>query len=253
MTDDNLLSSAGLPALAKELLDKIESGQEDESFRILDEITQIRESMLYQEIGKLTRELHNALSNFKIDTHISELAEKEIPDARERLRYVVSMTDKAANRTLNAVEESIPICDTLGSRVGEIHQGWSRFLKREMSADEFRGLAKQINAYMGQSVSDVDTLKNNLNEVLMAQDFQDLTGQIIHRVINLVEDVENNLVSLIRVTGRKMEFAPVQAAEAGPDRPDTSPTGPSVPGLDKKEKIVSGQDEVDDLLSSLGF
>lgn len=251
MSEENLLSSVGLPALAKDLLEKIESGQEDESFRILDEITQIRESMLYQEIGKLTRELHNALSNFNVDTHISELAEKDIPDARERLRYVVSMTDKAANKTLNAVEESIPLCDTLGDRVEEIDRGWARFLKREMNADEFRTLAKQISSYMGQSSTDIGHLKNNLNEVLMAQDFQDLTGQIIHRVINLVEDVENNLVSLIKVTGRKMEFAPIPASDS--DRPDITATGPSVPGLDKKESTVSGQDEVDDLLSSLGF
>jgi chemotaxis protein CheZ len=251
MSEENLLSSVGLPALAKELLDKIDSGQEDESFRILDEITQIRESMLYQEIGKLTRELHNALSNFKVDTHISELAEKEIPDARERLRYVVSMTDKAANKTLNAVEESIPLCETLGDRVDEIGEGWSRFLKREMNADEFRALAKKISTYTGQSNTDIEQLKNNLNEVLLAQDFQDLTGQIIHRVINLVEDVENNLVSLIKVTGRKMEFSPLSKDDS--EHKDITATGPSVPGLDKKESTVSGQDEVDDLLSSLGF
>ncbi len=160
------------------------------------------------------------------------------------------MTDKAANRTLNAVEESIPLCDNLGDRIGEIAEGWSRFLKREMNADEFRAMAKQISVYTGESVPAVEKIKGNLNEVLLAQDFQDLTGQIIHRVINLVEDVENNLVSLIKVTGRKMEFAPLNADSGVVD---TTPTGPSIPGLDKKESTVSGQDEVDELLSSLGF
>lgn len=246
MTTDNALGDEVLE-LAKSLVEKLETGANEEAHGLLDELTKVRESLLYQEIGKLTRELHNSLSSFHVDTHISDLAEKDIPDARERLRYVVSMTDEAANRTLNAVEGAIPKCDELGGRVSEVQNSWERLLRREMSADEFRSLSAQLTEYLPQSSNDVDEIKNGLNEVLMAQDFQDLTGQIIHRVIDLVEDVENNLVGLIKVAGQKTT-APTYKTEHA----DITPTGPAVPGLDDSGR-VSGQDEVDDLLSSLGF
>ena len=246
MTTDSVLGGEVLN-LAKSLVEKLESGANEDAHAILDELTKVRESLLYQEIGKLTRELHNSLTSFHVDTHITDLAEKDIPDARERLRYVVSMTDEAANRTLNAVEESIPACDQLNTRVKEINDAWGRLLRREMSADEFRQLSKTLTEYLNLSGNDISAIKNGLNEVLMAQDFQDLTGQIIHRVIDLVEDVENNLVGLIKVAGQKID-----APSYTETKPDVTPTGPSVPGLDDDGR-VSGQDEVDDLLSSLGF
>jgi chemotaxis protein CheZ len=246
MTTDSVLGGEVL-ALAKSLVEKLETGATEDAHAILDELTKVRESLLYQEIGKLTRELHNSLTSFHVDTHITALAEKDIPDARERLRYVVSMTDEAANRTLTAVEDSIPACDQLNTRVTEINDAWGRLLRREMSADEFRQLSKTLTDYLSLSSNDIGTIKNGLNEVLMAQDFQDLTGQIIHRVIDLVEDVENNLVGLIKVAGQKIE-APSYVEH----KPDVTPVGPAVPGLDDDGR-VSGQDEVDDLLSSLGF
>jgi len=246
MTTDNVLGDEVLE-LAKSLVEKLEAGANEEAHGLLDELTKVRESLLYQEIGKLTRELHNSLTSFHVDTHISDLAEKDIPDARERLRYVVSMTDEAANRTLNAVEGAIPKCEELGNRVSEVQSSWESLLRREMTADEFRALSNKLSVYLPQSTSDVDEVKSGLNEVLMAQDFQDLTGQIIHRVIDLVEDVENNLVGLIKVAGHKTT-APTYDTEHA----DITPTGPSVPGLDDSGR-VSGQDEVDDLLSSLGF
>ncbi|MDH5359900.1 MAG: protein phosphatase CheZ [Gammaproteobacteria bacterium] len=246
MTTDNVLGDEVLE-LAKSLVEKLEAGANEDAHGLLDELTKVRESLLYQEIGKLTRELHNSLTSFHVDTHISDLAEKDIPDARERLRYVVSMTDEAANRTLNAVEGAIPKCDELSTRVSEVQSAWDKLLRREMSADEFRALSTNLTEYLPQSSNDVTEIKSGLNEVLMAQDFQDLTGQIIHRVIDLVEDVENNLVGLIKVAGQKTS-APTYES----DHADITPTGPAVPGLDDSGR-VSGQDEVDDLLSSLGF
>ncbi|MBD3669933.1 MAG: protein phosphatase CheZ [Gammaproteobacteria bacterium] len=246
MTADNVLGDEVL-ALAKSLVEKLEAGATEDAHALLDELTKVRESLLYQEIGKLTRELHNSLNSFHVDTHITALAEKDIPDARERLRYVVSMTDEAANRTLTAVEESIPLCDEIDGRVTEINEAWARLLRREMTAEEFRQLSKTLTDYLSLSTYDIGNIKGKLNDVLMAQDFQDLTGQIIHRVIDLVEDVENNLVGLIKVAGQKVDAPSYKSEKA-----DTTPTGPAVPGIDESSR-VSGQDEVDDLLSSLGF
>ncbi|MFO8155495.1 MAG: protein phosphatase CheZ [Pseudomonadota bacterium] len=244
--------------LARQLVSQLEAGEDEAGYSTLEELTQLRETEMFQQIGKLTRDLHEALNSFQVDTRISTLAEHEIPDARERLRYVVSMTDQAANRTLNAVEQSLPLCDDLQAKVDEIGEGWNKFLRKELSVEEFRALSRDIKNHLKETSGQVATLKGNLNEVLMAQDYQDLTGQIIHRVINLVEEVEGNLVELIRISGGraaegdktpKSATTPAAAAEV-----DSSiePQGPQVPGVDHAD-AVSGQDEVDELLSSLGF
>ena len=237
ITDDNV-------ARVKDLLVCMENGNEVDAIEIIDELTSIRETELYQDMGKLTRELHDAISNFGMDDSLNTLAEKSIPDARERLNYVISKTDEAANKTLEAVEESIPICDDLNKRSVTLHQTWNKFTSRELSADEFRLLSKDISVFFNDT-SKLTTVKNYLTDVLLAQEYQDLTGQIIKKVIHLVGEVEGKLIGLIQLTG-----APQVETEQDDDA--SSLDGPPVPGLAHKD-TVSGQDEVDDLLSSLGF
>lgn len=237
ITDDNI-------ARVKDLLVCMENGNEVDAIEIIDELTSIRETELYQDMGKLTRELHDAISNFGMDDSINIMAEQSIPDARERLNYVISKTDEAANSTLEAVEESIPICNELSNQASELHERWNKFTKRELSADEFRSLSKDICVFFEQTNALVK-VKEYLTSVLLAQEYQDLTGQIIKKVINLVGEVEDKLVGLIQITG-----AP-QIISAKKDDASTL-DGPPVPGLEHKD-TVSGQDEVDDLLSSLGF
>ena len=171
------------------------------------------------------------------------MAEKSIPDARERLNYVISKTDEAANQTLEAVEESIPICNNLNDQALDLHDRWDKFTKREMSADEFRALSKDIISFFNKT-SELTKVKDHLTAILLAQEYQDLTGQIIKKVINLVSEVENKLIGLIKLTS-----APQVHDHEGDA---TSLDGPPVPGIAHKD-TVSGQDEVDDLLSSLGF
>lgn len=146
ITDDNI-------ARVKDLLVCMEKGHEEDAIEIIDELTSIRETELYQDMGKLTRELHDAISNFGMDDSISIMAEKSIPDARERLNYVISKTDEAANSTLEAIEESIPICDNLGGEASELHTSWNKFTHRELSADEFRVLSKKIEAFLKRQVA----------------------------------------------------------------------------------------------------
>lgn len=238
ITDDNI-------ARVKDLLACMEKGNEVDAIEIIDELTTIRETELYQDMGKLTRELHDAISNFGIDDSINVMAEKDIPDARERLNYVISKTDEAANQTLEAVEESIPICTDLDKQATELHGRWKKFTNRELSADEFRTLSKDIYVFF-ETTHGLTTVKEHLTSVLLAQEYQDLTGQIIKKVINLVGDVEDKLVGLIQITG-----AP-QIQEEKKESSSSSLDGPPVPGIAHSD-TVSGQDEVDDLLSSLGF
>ncbi len=244
LTDDYL-------GRARELLRQIESGNEEEAGKLLDELTKLRENSLFQELGRLTREFHEALNAFRFDSRIAAaLTETDFPDARERLKYVITMTAQSADRTLTAVEESMPLCDEMEADTLELKGQWERFTRRELTADEFRILVPRLEAYFGRVSEDIPKLRGNLQEVLMAQDFQDLTGQIIRRVINLVDDVEENLVELIRISGQNL--LPKEKSE----KPESAPSGieasgPPVPGVDTG--TVSGQDEVDDLLSSLGF
>ncbi len=234
----------------RELSQFVESGNTEEADRILDQIAKLREASLFQELGKLTREFHEALNSFRLDSRLANFAEKEFPDARERLRHVVDMTAKSADRSLTAAEESMPICDGIENEANDLKGQWERFVSRDMSAEEFRQLSGRISGFFETLGSDAGTLRGNLNEVMMAQDFQDLTGQIIERVITLVDDMESSLVDLIRISGQNLR--PHEAEQKEEDV--LMGAGPVVPGVDDAAaNVVSGQDEVDDLLSSLGF
>ena len=240
-------------ALARELVSNMEAGDETGVARLIAEIGRESERDLFQELGKLTRDLHEALNNFRIDSRVTELAQTDIPDARERLNYVLAMTEQAAHRTLTAVEESLPLSESLTATARGLSESWSRFRERKLSAEEFRELSPRVGAFLDNAASDSEAIHRNLSEVLMAQDFQDLTGQIIRRVIRLVDEVEGNLVNLVRLSGQKF-YTPEQKRPSKADEvaADNKGHGPSVPGIDKGE-VVTGQDDVDSLLSSLGF
>lgn len=233
-------------ARARELVAELEAGRVERADELLDALSGLRESSLYQELGKLTRTLHEALTNFQLDSRLARLTEEDIPDARDRLRYVVTKTEESANRTLKAVEDSIPLAKRLGHSAGEHQQQWERFLRREMDVQEFRSLTRSLREFLASIIADSTSLSQNLSEVLMAQEYQDLTGQVIHRVIRVVQDVENGLVEMIRVCGQRPlngDRAPAPAA--------SRLEGPQI-DLQKPD-VMANQDEVDSLLSSLGF
>lgn len=256
MAEDNNVTEEDYLGQARALVAKLEQGEETEAARLLDDLTKQREQSLFTELGKLTRQLHEALNSFRLDSRVTELAEHDIPDARERLKYVIDMTEQSANRTLTAVESSMPVCEQLETHAGELKERWDQFTRRELDADGFRQLSRDVETFLGEVVDDTPKLKGSLQEVLMAQDFQDMTGQVIKRVIGLVEDVENSLVDLIRISGHNlmpeaMKEVEQKTKEHEKEKSGVEPCGPAVPGVDTD--TVSGQDEVDDLLSSLGF
>ncbi len=234
---------------ARRLVEQMEAGNNEAALDLLSSLTASRESSLFQELGKLTRDLHDTLAGFQLDSKIAAMAETDIPDAKERLNHVITMTEQAADRTLNAVEASLPIADELQSRSTLLKDQWERFRSRDLSADEFRELSRELDGLFAWMDSSVPQLSSNLSEVMMAQDYQDLTGQIIRRVINLVQEVEGSLVDLVRITGQQMQ---TQTEPSKKVEKDIKAVGPVVPGVDTGD-LVSGQDDVDDLLSSLGF
>jgi len=237
---------------AKLLVKLSEEGREEEVNNLLDEMAASRDTSLFQELGKLTRDFHEALSEFSGDSRIIELTNNEIADARERLHFVVSKTKQAADVTMTQVENSIPLCESLVKSASDIASSWERLTKKEMKPEEFRELSKKIKGFLEAANKDGETLKDNLNEVLLAQDFQDITGQVIFKVIKLVEDVESSMVSLIRIAGKHLRVEE-NSKQVEQKTEKSSLDGPVIPGVSDAKETVSGQDEVDDLLSSLGF
>lgn len=231
---------------AKALVASLESGDEEESERLIATLTPpANNDRLFLEVGRLTRELHDAINGFLLDARINDMTNVEIPDAKERLTYVITMTEQSADRTLTAVEKSMPIIEGIENQSAELLEQWERLRSRMLNKDDFKDLSLALSEYLATSKEDAATLHRNLSEVLMAQDFQDLTGQIIRKVITLVHDVEEKLVMLVRITGEKSD-------DGGAKKKSVELAGPAIPGLDQGDQVTN-QDDVDDLLSSLGF
>lgn len=241
-------STSGLITLeqAQHLVELLSAGQQQEADDIIKELAAPLQRDLFEEVGKLTRQLHSSLQDFQIDMRLSELATTEIPDAKERLNYVIDMTEQAANKTMDAVEECLPLADTIISNIQSVTPMWDKLMRRDIELSEFKTLCHDVQQFMSHSEHDSNRLRQLLNEILMAQDFQDLTGQMIRRVIDLVREVENSLVSMLTVFGDNKPSAPVVKDNK------IEAEGP-IMNAELREDVVAGQDEVDDLLSSLGF
>ncbi len=233
--------------LARTLVARLEAGREEDALDVIAQLAGFRDSLLFQEVGRLTRELHDAIKGFMMDARLAEIAESDMPDAAERLRHVISLTEDAANTTLNAVEQAMPLAETLRADSRRLADSWQRFKARQMNVEDFRAMSRELEVFLNATQENSEALHAKLSEVLMAQGYQDLTGQIIRKVIELVSDLEGKLVELVRLSGTQG----VKQPEKGKER-DIEAAGPVVPGVDKAD-AVSGQDEVDDLLSSLGF
>lgn len=231
---------------ARALVQALEKGKNDEANDLIGGLAAASQREIFQEVGKITRQLHDSMNQFGLDARISELTDKDIPDAKERLNYVIEMTDEAAHTTLTAIEELLPMAEGLQDRSSTLLEQWNRFQQREMPYEEFKSVSKEMGDFFEFSASTSTAISKKLYEVLMAQGFQDITGQIIRRVIQLVQEVENNMVELIRLSG---DGDSTITKKSGTE-PELA--GPVVPSLATKGSVQS-QDEVDDLLSSLGF
>jgi len=244
---------------ARELVSSLERGNFGEAVVFINELNKVRDRGLYHEVGKLTRELHNAIANFQLDPkapHAQEVS--QITDATERLNYVVTLTEKAANRTMDLVEKSAPLVSEMGDEAQSLGAEWGRFMRRELGAEAFRGLAKRIEQFLQRSERDNRSVSTDLNDIMLAQDFQDLTGQVIKRVTQLVTDVESNLLKLMLMASQVDRFAGIEhdheqlRAEQEKLKESLHGEGPQI-HADTREDIASSQDDVDDLLSNLGF
>jgi len=237
---------------ARELVQLLEMGENEVANQMVQQLAVPGSSELFAEVGKLTRQLHDSLKNFQIDPSLNNLLEEDIPDAKKRLNHVIDMTEQAANRTMDAVESCLPIADQLSQQLGSIKPQWQKLMQRQLQLGEFKQLCHTLDNFLLQANTDSGTLNTLLTDVLMAQDYQDLTGQILRRVIELVREVEESLIGLLTAFGQSSMMV---AAEAKPAKSKPKAHEAEGPIIDAAERddVVSGQDDVDDLLSSLGF
>lgn len=224
--------------LARRLVDAIESGDRSGTDDLIRALNDGRFDALFREIGKLTRELHDTFGSLAADERLVSLAHHAMPDARARLQYVIEKTEDAADRTLSAVETMLPLTDELVEEADRLREALA-------SEADTTVLRTRMAEFLDRVNGDGRHLRRGLNDVLMAQEFQDLTGQVIKRTIDLVAQVEEKLVDLVSACGEvtRLNAAPVCVNAA-------TSHGPAV---QRQENVVSRQADVDELLANLGF
>jgi chemotaxis protein CheZ len=234
---------------AKSLVEYLESGQQEAADEIVAEIQNPINSELFAEIGKLTRQLHDSLTNVKLDSRLNDLATADIPDAKERLNFVITCTEEAANKTMDAVEAIFPVLDTISEQVEAVKPSWTKLMNNDLSLSEFKALCVGIDTLLKTTGKETSHINGLMTDVLMAQDFQDLTGQVIRKVIDLVIKVEESLISMLTAFGLSPE---AMLEKSMPSVGDNLVEGPVI-NAEERDDVVEDQDDVDDLLSSLGF
>jgi chemotaxis protein CheZ len=193
-------------------------------------------------IGHMTRALHDSLRGLGLDKLI-EKAASDIPDARDRLDYVARLSEDAAKRVLDATDAAAPLQDRIDSSAAELTQAWRALLAGSEGSPEWRALAERTIASLDESRTAAAATKGQLMDIMMAQDFQDLTGQVIKRITGIAQNLEKQLVQVL------VDFAP---AEVRREFDNGLLNGPQI-NPEGNSEVVADQGQVDDLLDSLGF
>ena len=200
------------------------------------------EEEVFNRLGHLARQLHDSLRELGYDIVLEDSA-RRIPDARQRLTYIVQMTEQAASRVLNATDIAKPMQDELLAGAQAMAGRWDKMFANQLSVDEFKALAADTRAFFQQAPRKITKTNEQLTEIMMAQDFQDLTGQVIRKVVDLVQGLEGQLLQVL------IEAIPAERkAEVAPGLMN----GPVI-SAEGRSDVVTSQSQVDDLLESLGF
>lgn len=192
-------------------------------------------------IGKLTRSLHDGLRELGYDKML-ESAASEIPDTRNRLAYVATMTEKAAQRVLGASETAKPLQDKLAANAEALSARWDALFATDPGVEEFKALVGQTREYLGRVPEHARATNAHLTEIMLAQDFQDLTGQVIKKISDVVHKLESQLLTLL------LENAPPEKVQGAGEMLN----GPVINGQMRTD-VMTSQKQVDELLESLGF
>jgi chemotaxis protein CheZ len=195
---------------------------------------------MFERLGGIVRLLHDSLRELGYDKALTE-ASTQINDAQDRLEYVATLTEQAANKVLNTLDEGMPQQDTLSKQSKDMETRWADLFAGKLSLDQFKQLAGDSQQFAVAVSAATEAEKARLLEIMMAQDFQDITGQLIKKVVNITKTVESELATLLR------DNAPPAVKEKIAQKEVSLMSGPSAP------TVALNQDSVDDLLADLGF
>ena len=209
-------------------------------------------------IGQLTRTLRDSMRELGIDKHVERAAEA-VPDARDRLKYIANMTEQAAEKVLSSIEVAKPLQEQLQQDAAVLDARWEQWYAAPIEREEVRALMNDTRTFLS-GVPEVTTATNQqLLEIMLAQDFQDLTGQVIKKITEVVYLIEQQLLGVLIeniALERREQFAATAAALAAEPSSTGSPenllNGPQI-NPEGKADVMQDQGEVDDLLASLGF
>ena len=150
---------------------------------------------------------------------------------------------QAAERVLNATEAAQPVVDKLGNDAQHLAKQWDLLFEKKLDVQQFKDLVTQTHAYLHETPKTAKATNAQLTEIMMAQDFQDLTGQVIKRVVDMVQNFESQLLQVL------IETMPEEMKATAPEG---LMNGPVITAAGRSD-VVTSQAQVDDLLESLGF
>lgn len=198
---------------------------------------------IFSRIGHLTRQLRNSMTSLGLDRAIMDAAEA-IPDTRDRLSYIVSKTSQAADRALTCVEAARPLQDRLNEEATQLSGRWDAWFEEPVELPIAKELVNDTRQFL-REVPDLTSQTNaELMEIMMAQDFQDLTGQVVNRMMQLIENIEKELIQVLVENMSGM-------TDSESEEPVSLKNGPQI--CHNQAGVVATQDQVDDLLADLGF
>ncbi|QKJ87511.1 chemotaxis protein CheZ [Paramixta manurensis] len=198
---------------------------------------------IISRIGSLTRMLRDSLRELGLDRAIAEAAEA-IPDARDRLDYVVQMTAQAAERALNCVEAAQPRQAQLENGAKALQSRWDAWFEQPVELSDARQLVSDTRGYLAAVPQHTAFTNTQLLEIMMAQDFQDLTGQVIKRMMDVIQEIERQLLMVLLENMPEANARQKNESASLLNGPQVNAAAPGV---------LANQDQVDDLLDSLGF
>lgn len=199
---------------------------------------------IFSRIGHLTRVLRDSVANLGLDRAIMDVAEA-IPDTRDRLNYVVGKTSQAAERALTSVEIARPLQEALSEQSRGLKLRWDEWFETPVELSMARELVSDTRVFLENTPKITSQTNQQLMEIMMAQDFQDLTGQVIQGMMKLIESVEHELIQVLVENMPSMQIPSVN------DTHENLKNGPQI--NQSVAGIVATQDQVDDLLETLGF
>ncbi len=202
-----------------------------------------QQEAVFNRIGHMARTLHDTLGQLGYDKVI-EQAVSVLPDAKDRLAYVANLTEQAACKVLNATDVASPIVDDIANNGQALAKRWDAAFANQLTTQDFRQLAVDTRSFLGTQLPEKTAATHaQLTEIMMAQDFQDLTGQVIKKIVALAQELESGLMAVL------LEVVPPQRQT---DEVKSLMNGPVV-NAEGRTDVVVNQGQVDDLLESLGF